>query len=581
MGSSAHSSWIRSVLGGLIAAAALLVVACAGGDAPAVSQAPQQPAPAAPPAAVAAPTTPSASKTGEALADGPKYGGTLNHFMRRDLRGGFDPHLPPGGRRETRTAMGVAYEMLAGWDTTPENQCASILTPWLAESWKWVDPTTLEISLHKGVKFHNKPPVNGREMVADDVLFSFQRIFDKGLKPALRDNLVSLEAPDKYTVRIKLAEPSPLLPADLLANRWGVILAKEAETADGSYSTLETAIGTGPFILEISIPAVRVEAVRNPNYWIEGLPYIDRVVLRIIRDTSTRIAALQVGKLDIYDELSTAIKQQILSTNPDIQWVDCETGTNYTLIFNNQQPPFDNVLVRRAVSMAINREAIVHGLYRGEGSPVAMFGASVDGALPLADFPAETRKHLQYNPEAAKKLLAEAGFPKGFSLKMFGGSHQPPPYSELHEALIPMLKAIGIDAKLGLVEAAEFQVNISSWKYGQVAFTKGNPSNRSPIEVYLAGFHSSESPTTNRSHVQDPETDRLIEKMMKTVDAKARLEVARLLQLRLADQANFVVLPLFMDPRAYQPWIKGELKSNSAFWLNQSGWRYREMWIDK
>jgi peptide/nickel transport system substrate-binding protein len=323
-------------MGIMLLLVALLAVACAGGDAPLVAQAPQQPAPASQPApaaaasdplapkaaAVAAATTPSGSMGGEAMAEGPKYGGTLNYFMRGELRGGFNPHYI-GGRRETRTAMGFAYEHLGTWDNLEGQPCTYNLVPWVAKGWDWTDATTLVVSLREGVKFHNKPPVNGREMTADDVVFSLEHHRDGGLQPLLWSNVASMEATDKYTVTFKLKEPSPTFVSEIVSDYRAPVLTREAGGAEDDYTTAKSIIGTGPWVLTKSIPGVGIRFERNPDYWVEGRPYIDQVRLSIMRDPTTRVAALEVGKLDALDELSIGLKDRLLKTSPATQWTDC------------------------------------------------------------------------------------------------------------------------------------------------------------------------------------------------------------------------------------------------------------------
>ena len=155
------------------------------------------------------------SMGGAMMMDKPKYGGTLYMAVRADPRGGFEAHTP-GGRREARQAIGAVYERVAAWDSLPGDACSQVLVPWAAESWEYTDPTTIDIKLRQGVKFHDIPPVNGRELVADDVVFSFKRMFERGLQVRTGEAISSIEAPDNYTVRIKTHEPFPLAAFRLL-----------------------------------------------------------------------------------------------------------------------------------------------------------------------------------------------------------------------------------------------------------------------------------------------------------------------------------------------------------------------------
>jgi len=179
-------------------------------------------------AAACAPAAKPAEQTAIPAAQEPaKKGGTLRVSMRQDPTGGFEPHQP-GGRKEARRLNSMTAQYLVVMDTVNGEPCTGALTPELAESWRFVDETTVEVKLRQGIKFHNKPPVNGRELVADDVVWSFQRLFEWGNLKATGEDVVSMEAPDKYTVRIKTRNPMPLLLDTWFTYRGSVILAREA-----------------------------------------------------------------------------------------------------------------------------------------------------------------------------------------------------------------------------------------------------------------------------------------------------------------------------------------------------------------
>ena len=476
---------LRLVVASLMAVIALGAVACASGGAEVVGQAPQQPAaasaaaPAAPAAdplapAAAAPTTqtmPSEPAMGDAMMDKPKYGGTLNYFMRGELRGGFNPHYP-GGRRETRTAMGFAYENLGTWDNLEGQSCTYNLTPWVAESWEWTDETTLVVTIPQGIKFHNKPPVNGRELKARDVVFSFAQHREGGLQPRLWENVVSMDATDDYTVTFKLTKPSPLFLSEMISDYRATLLTQEAGGPEGDYTTAESVIGTGPWQLTKSTPGVGVTFERHSDYRIEGRPYIDNVNLSIMRDPTTRVAAIEVGKLDALDELSIGLKERMQQTSPDIQWVDCPGTLTQGITMNNQEPPFTDVRVRRAVSMAIDRESITKGLLGGFGVSVGVAPPADPNALRIEDFPPEARQYLEYNPEGARALLAEAGFSDGHLPGDLPARSYGSPFNELRDVVPTLLKRVGIDASLKIVSPAEYSSLLANRSYGPIMITR-------------------------------------------------------------------------------------------------------------
>lgn len=508
----------------------------------------------------------------------PKRGGMVRFYLRGDPQGGFEPHIP-GGRRDTRKVVGLAVQNVAQWDTLSGEQCTVALRGALAESWKFVDGTTVELSLRKGVKFQNKPPVNGRELTAEDVVWSYKRMFDKGILRSIQRNLASIEAPDKYTVRIKTREPEPLIGDAWLVFREAVVLPKEAGGTEDDFSRPENIIGTGPYILESYTPGVKAVLSRNPSYWKEGQPYIDQIDLPIMRDEATKLASFRTGQLDFLDELTVTERNQIVQGNPNAQFVPCESTPAGVVFPKNAEPPFNNVNVRRALSMSVDRDAIVKGIMKGEGNVVGVAPWFVEGSMKPQDFPAETRKYLQYNPSESKKMLADAGYPDGISFNIEATLGYGSPYNEIVEVLPAMMKPAGFNATLKILDLQNLQATLNHGIYDKVQINKGSTGSY-PIERPTAGARSNESPDLNRAHVKDPELDRLIERMVRTVDDKQRMDIARQVQVRMVDQAYFLNMPTFMNFNAVQPYLRGFKINESTF--REATWALFEgAWLDK
>src|SRR5215831_3369439 len=231
-------------------------------------------------------------RPGPADAQTPKRGGVLR------LAGfdapHFDPHQTPHWWTFIYTSL--THGGLVRYKAGPSVQPGTLpIEPHLAESWERPNDTTYIFKLRKGVRFHNKPPVNGRELTADDVVFTFQRALTIKGNPnrTVFEEIDKVEALDRYTVRFTMKEPfawflnSPAVES---------ILPKEAADKDGMFKTPETVIGTGPWMLERYEPNVRVSFVRNPNYFQSGLPYADAVEFRIDTDPASKLAAWLSGQ---------------------------------------------------------------------------------------------------------------------------------------------------------------------------------------------------------------------------------------------------------------------------------------------
>jgi len=337
-------------------------------------------------------------------------------------------------------------------------------------------------------------------------------------------------------------------------------------------------MGTGPFLFKSYTPGVNVVFERNPNYWKPGLPHVDTAEFTIIREPATRMAVLRTGQLDWLDELGFSQKEQIVQSASQIRTQGCETSGAQTIYMKHTEPPFNNVTVRRAVSMSVDRAGIVKGLYRGEGKVLGFSPHFITGSLKPEDFPPQTRKYLEYNPEEAKKLLAQAGYTNGLSFQLEGSMGYGSPENEVLESLPRMMKPAGLEATLKLIDLPEFQSTRTQGKYDKIMVTNAS---HGIIEENLARHRSYTSGTENRGWVRDSEYDRMVEQMLQSVDEKKRMELAKQAQIRLIDEAFLVSLPSYFSFQAFQPWVKGDAKTTRAELSEQIGLMAEHVWVDK
>jgi len=315
------------------------------------------------------------------------------------------------------------------WQFSPFNPAFE--TGCLAESWEIPDEETIVFHIRKGVHWQDKPPLNGRELTADDVVYTLNRQFfgdipfgAAGPEIAVK-SIESIEATDKYTVVIK----SPAyIPTQLrVCTELVYIMAPElAGPPPGDYRDLNTCIGTGPFMLIDYVPSTSVSFVKNPNYWMKDplhpentLPYVDGINMLIVPDASTRQAALRVGKTEILGELSWEDKDSLVKTNPELKWLGgLGKGTLISMRTDRSDLPFQYQIVRRALAMGIDRQAMVNDLYGGNAEvfafPILPVKEFSDMFTPLDELSESIQEQYEYNPEKAKQLLAEAGYPDGF-----------------------------------------------------------------------------------------------------------------------------------------------------------------------
>ncbi len=393
------------------------------------------------PAAPTAPTTPTAP-TGPEV---PKYGGTFTFISGRGWSGNFD-HVFRGGRETVNPSVAQGFDEMLEPDYSkgPGGTKETSLLTWtnqyhvmkgsLAESWEIVDDVTFIYYLRKGVHWWDKAPVNGRELVADDIIFSIKR---KAETPGgywetrmLPEELpVSLRAIDKYTVEVK-AHQGYLQPLFEWTAVYNAIQPPEVIEEYGDMRNWETHVGTGPFMMVDYIEESSITLARNPNYWMkdyfgpgEGnqLPYLDAVKILMVKDSSTRLAALRTAKTDWLDRISWEDAAVIKQTRKDMEERSYPSGSIeiYMRTDKPEQPWYD-INVRRALQMAINEEEIVRDYLGGRGLalnwPEQDWADGLPRYTPLEEQSEIVQKMFSYRPEEAKQLLAEAGYPDGFKM---------------------------------------------------------------------------------------------------------------------------------------------------------------------
>jgi peptide/nickel transport system substrate-binding protein len=283
---------------------------------------------------------PSSIWSGE--AEPPKRGGILH------VRGWdpvhFDPHLTRNFK--THTALSFVYSKLLRHKVGADVRSGTfIVEPDLAERWEEPDDTTYIFQLRQGVRWHNKPPVNGRELVAEDVKFTFDRFLTEKGNPErqLLDSVERVEVVDRYTVKFLLKEPFVWL-LDILANAMCMwIIAPEVVAKYGDLKKVETAIGTGPFLLEQYEPNVKTIFRRNPEYFRPGLPYVDGVEWLVVGDESTGLAMYRTGQIATGPGGNWMVRQPDLESlkqsHPHLVYQDIQATNAWTIWMRTDKSP--------------------------------------------------------------------------------------------------------------------------------------------------------------------------------------------------------------------------------------------------
>ncbi len=339
------------------------------------------------------PTAPAVEKS--------KYGGTLRVAQVGDTNT-IDPAMATSTPDSTFTLQTYDNLVLRQHDTS--------LKPMLATSWEPNDDLTAwTFNLRKGVKFHH-----GKTFNADDVVFTFERLLDEETGSPARASLSSINKIVKvndYTVRFELNDPNSFLP-DSLSIYQARVLPSDIDPE--RFATEE--FGTGPFIMVEHLPGERSVFKRNPDYWDEGLPYLDEVIFYYMPEPETRLEALKSGAVDVYQEIQ-AISINAAKAAPGVVISEVASSAYLNMAMRVDMPPFDNKLLRQAIQAATDRESI---------RTTALFGRGIignDTTIPPTDPHYDSTQPIPpYDVEKAKRLLTEAGYPDGIDVTLHTSS---------------------------------------------------------------------------------------------------------------------------------------------------------------
>ncbi len=433
------------------------------------------------------------------------------------------------------------------------------------------------ITLRQGVRWEQKPPVNGRELVAADVKYSLERAAKKSGYASLLGQFEAVETPDKYTVRVHLADAfAPFLHN--LAEPWNGILPPEVEEKMGDFKAAESLIGCGPFVLERYEPGVKAVFARNPNYYQKGLPYLDKVEWLFVKDRSTQLSLFRAGQVDIPFYDSRIPRSDVASfkkSNPAYPIVYWDWLANRTLAMRTDKPPFSDVRVRRALSMAIDRKKWVAQYLEGQGyeDHGAVPAPMREWKLPAKDL-GEGAKYLEYNPAAAKKLLAEAGFPSGLKAKCTHWPGYGPEYVEDLELLAFNLKQIGVELQIVNEEYGNYIRGSFLGKYDETSW--GPSSIFTEVDGYLYNFYKTGQPN-NRSHVSDTQLDVMLDAQRRYTAKSSRKKVIDEIQRYTAERVYYVYTPYPKNVASWTPRVKNYGPKNSF----DRGAQLEVVWLDK
>jgi peptide/nickel transport system substrate-binding protein len=427
------------------------------------------------------------------------------------------------------------------------------LVPGLATAWTAIDDLTWEFQLRRDVRFHD-----GSEFDARDVLATLKRVpwvpkspssFTGFVRPIVETVVV-----DPHTIRFRTAAPAPLLPTMLSAVN--IVSRKATEAPTGDFNNGKAAIGTGPFRFVEFVPNDRVVLTRNDAYWGARAAWA-KVTLKLISNNAARTAALLAGDVQMIEAVPSADVAR-LRQNAEISLHRITSNRVIYLAFDQarEQTPFatdkegallpNNPLkdprVRQAISKAINREGIAERIFEGDAIPAG-------GFLPQGAFGASPMLQPdRLDQEAARRLLAAAGYPNGFALTLHGPNDRYPNDERVLQAIGPMLTRVGIDAKVVTLPWATYAAQASAPHHAFSVMLFGWGSNTGEVSDSLRALVATPSRekgmgASNRGRYSNPKVDRLLEKALGSVDDRTREEA--LVDASEAALGDFAIVPLY------------------------------------
>jgi ABC-type transport system substrate-binding protein len=491
-----------------------------------------------------------------AAAQDPKPGGTLRVAWEQDVTG-FDPHWSPG--LQVQYISGNLFNSLVTIDEHLN------YVPELAESWEVQDNGKVYVfKLHKGVKFHD-----GSDFDAAAVAWNFERIIDPEEKAFARpffDIIAAVEPLDAHTVKFILKYPTQTFLPTLAVYRTGFLIKSPAtyKTWGRKDAHLHPS-GTGPFKLAKWEPNQLIVLEKNPTYFKKGLPYLDRIELKIMKEGVTRATALRAGEVDFVNYVPKEMVER-LTKDPKIQVLQGPDTQSVNISFNNSKKPFDDARVRQALGgYGIDRHAIAKTAMLGLGK--ALWSFVPPGSKDHLDFD----EQFPYNPDKAKALLKEAGFDDKNPLRYTIMTHSAEPSLPTVATIIKtQLAKIGVEVTVEVIDRPVFLRRLTTdrdWDQF-INFTL------SSLDAYSRSFVL-DSRGTNQVNHRDPKIDELWDQIKQAATPEEFSRLSREVQRYIVGnmvQMSACTLPFIQAARDY---VKG--------YVFERGFkiRFERTWLDK
>jgi hypothetical protein len=425
------------------------------------------------------------------------------------------------------------------------------VVPQIAESWEQTDDQTYVFKIREGIKFHD-----GSDLTAEDVKFSLDRARNSAAVSYIVNFIEEVTVDDDHTVTVKTTAPyAPTLRN--LAIPFAAIVPKAVVEADEN-AFIQNPVGSGPYKFVEWNHGDHVTLKAFDDYY-AGKPETENLIMKVIPETSQRTIALETGEVDLAYDLAV---NDIPKVNSDdkLTVYEIPSLTCWYISMNMNKKPFDNPKVREAMSMAIDRQTIIDTINAGSGQ-------TADAIIAPAVFGYYSTGVKEYNPTKAKELLAEAGYPNGFSTTLWVNDNQS--RIEMCQAMQAMLLEVGVQCNLEVLEFGSFISRTTAGDHDLAYFGWTTSSGDADYSYYSLEHSTQQGAAGNRSFLADPDVDKLIEEARSNTNEEERKELYKELAIKLDEINNNI-------PVYYSSINVGANKKVEGFVMDANGYHSLE-----
>ena len=505
-----------------------------------------------------------------------KQGGTLNVYISANPS---SLSILEEVSFTTVMAAGPIFNGLVVFDPMQPVGGMDTVIPDLAESWAWDESgTKLTFKLRQGVKWHD-----GKPFTAKDVQCTWHWLngksddyFRKNPRKVWWTNLVEVTVDGDHAATFHFARPQPSVLA-LLGSGFGVVYPCHVAAKDQRTNP----IGTGPFKFVEFKSNEKVRVARNPDYWKKGLPYLDGVDYTIVGNRATRVLGLIAGAFDLTTtgDITVPIMSDIASQAPQIVCTLGPTNVSTNVLVNDKRPPFDNLKLRQAMALALDREAFITILSQGASSvsgnmmppPEGLWGMSKDKLEALTGYSGS----IEQRRAQARKIMEELGYSAQKKLSLKVSTRDLASYKDTAVIFVDQLNRLHFAAELDIVESSVWFGRAARQDYS-VALNLTGSSVDDPDATLVESYACNSE--YNFTRYCNPQVTKLLEAQSAERDVGRRREIVWEIE-RILNEG--VARPIILHGRTAQcrqPYVKGHVRAANSIYSN---WRHEQVWLDK